>query len=144
MSDEPFVPMPPPDGLRSGGVSLWRGVAGSFELMPEQLVQLEEACRAKDRLDRLDALLSGDVDTWAHVDFDPDGRPVSLRIDAALAQANTTANLMKQLLAALRLPDEEGRRPQFRGARGSQAPSVPGGAPKGKSASERAASRWGA
>lgn len=42
MSDE-FTPTPPPDGLRSGGVSLWRGIAGSFELMPEQLVQLEEA-----------------------------------------------------------------------------------------------------
>ena len=135
MSDEPFVPMPPPDGLRSGGVSLWRGVAGSFELMPEQLVQLEEACRAKDRLDRLDALLSGDVDTWAHVDLDPDGRPVSLRIDAALAQANTTANLMKQLLAALRLPDEAtGKRPQFRGPRGAQKPSVP----KGVSSLDRA------
>ena len=144
MSDEPFTPKPPPDGLRAGGRALWVGIAGSFDLMPEQLVQLEEACRAKDRLDKLDALLAGDIDMWAQIDLDLDGRPVSLRIDAALAQANTTANLMKQLLAALRLPDEEGRRPQFRGARGAQAPSVPGGAAKSKSASERAASRWGA
>ena len=142
MSDEPFTPKPPPDGLRAGGRALWVGIAGSFDLMTEQLVQLEEACRAKDRLDKLDALLSGDVDTWAYIDTE--GVP-SLRIDAALAQANTTANLMKQLLAALRLPDEEGRRPQFRGARGAQAPSVPGGADqKGKSASDRAKSRWGA
>ena len=143
MSDEPFTPKPPPDGLRAGGRALWVGIAGSFDLMPEQLVQLEEACRAKDRLDKLDALLSGDVDTWAYIDTEGVS---SLRIDAALAQANTTANLMKQLLAALRLPDEEGRRPQFRGARGAQAPSVPGGAAeqKGKSASDRAKSRWGA
>ena len=144
MSDE-FTPAPAPDGLRAGGRALWCGIAGAFELMPEQLVQLEEACRAKDRLDKLDALLSGDVATWAEVDLDFNGEPVSLRIDAALAQANTTANLMKQLLAALRLPDEEGRRPQFRGARGAQAPSIPGGAEqKGKSASDRAKSRWGA
>ena len=61
------------------------------------------------------------------------------------AERNATANQMKQMLAALRLPDQDGRRPQYRGARGSQAPSVPGGAEKkGKSASERAASRWGA
>ena len=145
MSDDDFTPAAAPDALRAGGRVLWDGIAGSFELMPEQLVQLEEACRAKDRLDKLDRLLSGDVDTWAHIDLDMDGKPVSLRVDAALAQANTTANLMKQLLAALRLPDEEGRRPQFRGARGAQAPSVPGGAPaEPNSASDRAKKRWGA
>ena len=145
MSDEPFNPTPAPDGLRSGGRALWDGIAGSFELMPEQLVQLEEACRAKDRLDKLDKLLSGDISVWANVDLDFAGEPVSLRIDAALAQANATANLLKQLLAALRLPDEEGRRPQFRGARGAQAPSIPGGSQqKGKTASDRAKSRWGA
>ena len=143
MSDDDFTPAAAPDALRAGGRVLWDGIAGSFELMPEQLVQLEEACRAKDRLDKLDRLLSGDVDTWAHIDFD--GKPVSLRVDAALAQANTTANLMKQLLAALRLPDEEGRRPQFRGARGAQTPSVAGGAPAAaNSASDRAKKRWGA
>ena len=47
-----------------------------------------------------------------------------LKIDAALAQANATANLMKQLLAALRLPDEAtGKRPQVRAARGAYTPS---------------------
>ena len=145
MSDDDFTPAPAPDALRAGGRVLWDGIAGSFELMPEQLVQLEEACRAKDRLDKLDRLLSGDVDTWALIDLGFDGKPVSLRVDAALAQANTTANLMKQLLAALRLPDEEGRRPQFRGARGAQTPSVAGGAPAAaNSASDRAKKRWGA
>ena len=119
---------------------MWRAIADVHELDAAQVVQLTEACRAKDRLDKLDALLSGDVDTWAYIDTE--GVP-SLRIDAALAQANTTANLMKQLLAALRLPDEEGRRPQFRGARGAQAPSMPGGAEKPNSASTRAKQRWG-
>lgn len=143
MPTDEFTPTPAPVSLRDGGRALWDGIAGSFKLMPEQLVQLEEACRAKDRLDKLDALLSGDTAVWAEVEVDYDGKPVSLRIDSALAQANTTANLLKQLLAALRLPDEEGRRPQFRGARGAQAPTVPGGAAPA-TASARAQKRWGA
>lgn len=140
MSDN-FTPAPPPDTLRNGGRVLWQGVAGSFELLPEQLVQLEEACRAKDRLDQLDRVLSGDVDVWARLAVRDDGS-TELKIDAALTQANATANLMKQLLAALRLPDEEGRRPQYRGARGAQAPSVPGGQAV-STASDRAKQRWG-
>lgn len=140
---EDFTPAQPPGSLRSGGRSLWAGIAGSFELMPEQLVQLEEACRAKDRLDQLDLILGGEVDVWTRLVVRDDGG-CELKIDAALTQANATANLMKQLLAALRLPDEEGRRPQYRGARGAQAPSVPGGAPaKPDTASARAQQRWG-
>lgn len=118
-----------PTGLGAGGRSLWGAITGAHEdLDPMQLVQLTEACRAKDRLDKLDDLLRGDVDTWAEVYVNPEGEPVSLRIDATLQRANDTANLLKQLLAALRLPDSaSGRRPQRRGARGVQAPSVPGG-----------------
>lgn len=106
-----------------------------------QLVQLEEACRAKDRLDKLDALLRGDVDTWAKlvVDVNSDGQILELRLTQALTQANATANLMKQLLAALRLPDEAtGKRPQYRGPRGVQAPSVAGGKAGKVSSLERA------
>ena len=51
------------------------------------------------------------------------------RMDSAvLKDANTTANLLKQLIAALRLPDEvTGKKPQHRGPRGAHAPKVPGG-----------------
>lgn len=116
-----------PASLSAGGRSLWRAIVAEHDLDAVQLAQLTEACRAKDRLDRLDALLCGDVETWAEVYVNSDGEPVSLRVDAALSKANDTANLMKQLLAALRLPDAEGKRPQFRGTRGAQKPSVPGG-----------------
>ena len=86
-----------------------------------------EACRAKDRLDKLDAILRGDVESWCHVDL-PDAGDLTLVINSALREANTTANLMKQLLAALRLPDEAtGKKPQYRGPRGAQKPSIPGG-----------------
>ena len=155
MSDDAeFVPSPAPSGLRAGGRTLWDGIAGSFELLPEQLVQLEEACRAKDRLDEFDRIIAGKgvlelmrfrCREAFRDDEDDRHLSVEVRFDSVISQANATANQMKQMLAALRLPDQDGRRPQYRGARGSQAPSVPGGAEKkGKSASERAASRWGA
>lgn len=118
-----------PTGLDVGGRALWKSITDDHELDAAQLVQLTEACRAKDRLDKLDDLLRGDVDTWATLHLDPnsDGQVYELRITAALQRANDTANLLKQLLAALRLPDAAGKRPQRRGARGAQAPSVPGG-----------------
>lgn len=118
-----------PTTLRVGGAALWEAIDADHELDAMQLVQLEEACRAKDRLDELDRLLRGDVERWTDEVWLEGQQRYELKIDAALTQANATANLMKQLLAALRLPDEQtGKRPQRRGARGSQKPSVPGGA----------------
>jgi hypothetical protein len=99
-----------PQGLGPGGRLLWQSVTTAHDLEGPQLVQLEEACRAKDRCDRLAVLLNEEHDSKLQAD------------------ANTTANLMKQLIAALRLPDpDSGKRPQFRGPRGAQKPSVAGG-----------------
>ncbi len=99
-----------PRGLAAAGRKLWKDIASSHDLDAVQLVQLTEACRAKDRLDELDALLRGEG---------------VLVIDKALDKANATANLLKQLLAALRLPDTEtGVKPQRRGARGAYRPTA--------------------
>jgi hypothetical protein len=118
-----------PSTLGPGGQTLWKSIDDEHDLNATQYVQLEEACRAKDRLDRLDEILRGDVDTWARLVHDIRTEDYELKIDAALASANTTANLMKQLIAALRLPDEAtGKKPQRRGPRGAQKPTVPGGA----------------
>lgn len=117
-----------PAGLGSGGKALWKSITDDHDLDAVQAVQLEEACRAKDRLDRLDSLLRGDLDTWFSIQEFDGGRPAELVINSALTQANATANLMKQLLAALRLPDPQtGKKPQYRGPRGAQKPSKPGG-----------------
>lgn len=131
----------PPRGLGVGGRALWRSITGAHELDAAQVVQLTEACRAKDRLDKLDDVLRGDADTWMRLYVDPrsdDGTVLELRVTQALAQANSTANLLKQLLAALRLPDERGERPQFRGPRGSYAPKGSGKAPGKVSSLDRA------
>jgi hypothetical protein len=117
-----------PAGLRAGGKALWSAIADEHELEAPQLVQLEEACRAKDRLDQLDRVLRGDVESWSDAVYRESTDRYELKIDAALSKANETANLMKQLIAALRLPDAQtGKRPQYRGARGAQKPSTPGG-----------------
>lgn len=135
-----------PSGLGPGGRALWKGVTDSHELDPVQIVQLTEACRMKDRCDKLDDVLRGDADTWMQlvVDVRSDGQVYELRITNALGKANETANTMKQLIAALRLPDPaSGQRPQKRGPRGAQKPSQPGGAqtPGTVSSMERARQR---
>jgi hypothetical protein len=116
----------PPRELGAGGRALWRAILKDHpKLDATQKVQLLEACRAKDRLDKLDAVLRGDADTWMRLTHRAQTGDYELRIDAALSAANATANLMKQLIAALRLPDAQGKRPQYRGPRGAQKPSVP-------------------
>lgn len=99
----------------------------------------------KDRLDKLDELLRGDVSAWASIESSDGGRPSVLVINSALDKANTTANTMKQLLAAMRLADATGRRPQQRGPRGSYGAQVAGGKESAKVSSlERARARKGA
>lgn len=111
-----------PAGLSAGGRSLWKSVTDTHELDAVQEVTLLEACRSKDRLDKLDDVLRGDEETWMRLIKDDRTEYHELKIDSALASANTTANLLKQLLAALRLPDEAGKKPQQRGgARGAYA-----------------------
>lgn len=89
-----------PDGLSAGGRSLWCSLI-SGALTAPQLVQLEEACRAKDRLDKLDLILRGDVDTWAHLTHRLMTQDYELRIDDALSKANATAANLRQLLAVI-------------------------------------------
>lgn len=120
-----------PAGLSTGGRALWKAITGEHpDLDASQLVQLTEACRAKDRLDKLDATLRGEPDVWVKLypDLNSDGLVYELRVTNALVNANATANLMKQLLAAMRLPDAAGRRPQQRGgSRGAYGAQTPGG-----------------
>jgi hypothetical protein len=109
-----------PVGLGVGGRALWRAITDAHDLDVMQGITLLEACRAKDRLDKLDGLIRGEAATWATLTDEALPADFELRIEGAPALANATATLLKQLLASLRLPDPStGRRPQRRGgARG--------------------------
>lgn len=115
-----------PLGLDAGGRSLWKSVTELHEIDPIQEITLLEACRSKDRLDKLDEVLRGDAETWMTLTHRTQTEDYELVINQALSSANSTANLLKQLLASLRLPDEQsGKRPQQRGGgRGAYAPTA--------------------
>lgn len=116
--------MTKPVGLGDGGSRLWDDLTDAHDLDPAQLVQLEEACRLKDRLDQLDRILRGDGDVWVAITEDRQG-DLSLKVDGVLVEARQQATVFKQMLAALRLPDgATGKRPQRRGGgRGAYAKS---------------------
>ena len=115
-----------PVGLDEGGRKLWKSITDDHELDASQEVTLLEACRSKDRLDKLDEVLRGDGETWMKLTHRLQTEDYELKIDNALSHANSTANLLKQLLAALRLPDAtSGKKPQQRGGgRGAYAPTA--------------------
>src|SRR5512139_3725051 len=115
-----------PSGLGAKGRRLWREMHEVAEFNPAERVVLEEACRIADRLDRLDQVLAGDASGWMRLKASQDGTEVTVTLDNALSEARQQANVLKQLIASLRIPDEAtGRRPQQRGgSRGAYKPSA--------------------
>lgn len=118
-----------PEGLQTGGRALWDAITKAHDLDAVQTVNLTEACRLKDRLDEMDRIVQGkgvtELMRFRRVDLGGDDTAVvEVKFDDVIGKANATANQMKQMLAALRLPDAQtGARPQQRGgARGAYAP----------------------
>ncbi len=99
-----------PAGLGARGRRLWRDLSAVEGFDPAERVLLEEACRITDRLDALDRLVADSVDSERR-----------LRV---MGEARQQANVLKQIVAALRLPDEAtGKRPGVRPPRGAYKPS---------------------
>ena len=120
----------PPARLRARGKQFWADITEAHDLDASQLLQLEEVCRTADRLEALDRLLTGDASDWLEV-IESKGHEGQLEVvmDKALSEARQQQNILKQLIAAMRLPDEDtGKRPQRRAARGSYKPRSGGGA----------------
>lgn len=116
-----------PESLSAGGKRLWASLLAQdasleVETCPAREVALE-ACRAKDRCDALDEVCRSEP---AMLMTDK-GMPVA---HPAWVEARQQANILKQLVAALRLPDEAtGKRPQRHlGAAGVRKPNGTGSA----------------
>lgn len=107
-----------PPGLGTKGTKLWRELNKDHTFGPAELVLVEEACRMADRLDRLNALLVGDDDAWMRIrSLNDDGSIIAVVVNDALSEARQQANVLKQIIAALRIPDvATGAKPQHRGA----------------------------
>lgn len=75
---------------------------GGPELSPAERVLLEEACRLADRLDRLDAILRGDLDAWMRFRASDDGAEVTVVVDRVLSEARQQQLALRQVLAELR------------------------------------------
>jgi hypothetical protein len=90
-----------PKGLDKAGSALWRDVTGKYELRADEQRILEDACRERDLLARLEAGLAG-TDLIVK---GSQGQDVINPIVSELRQHRSTfASLMRQL----KLPDEGG------------------------------------
>jgi len=121
----------PPEGLGIKGKKLWRDLQKEHEFDPAQTLILEESCRIADRLDGLNEIINGKgVLRLLHMRMpglvDDEGTAtVNLTVDGVLSEARQQANVLKQLIVSLRLPEADtGKKPQQRGARGAYQPGA--------------------
>lgn len=90
-----------PAGLGPRGRKYWRKVNADYELTGSEVELLVEICRTLDRLDLLDAA----VRELGATTFGSAGQTV---VNPALTEARGQQALLHRLVAALRLPDEDG------------------------------------
>jgi hypothetical protein len=110
----------PPKGLESSGKRLWRGIAGSgqYELRPDELRLLEDACREADLIDALEAEAQGLPKLVK-------GSTGQLVINPLISEVRQHRSTLAALMVRLKLPDSQ---------------SV--AAPRSIQARSAAASRW--
>lgn len=84
------------DDFDDGGQRLFDSLSRPTDDGPTSAL-IVEACRAKDRLDRLHRIVRGDVDTWTRV-FSGEGEFV-LKLDTAVSEARQLSTVFRQQLA---------------------------------------------
>lgn len=93
---------PAPAGLGLHAEALWKRITKLYELRPDELRILEDACREADLIDRLEKELT-DADLVVH---GSQGQPVANPLVSEIRQHRTA---LRSMLAGLKLPDEDGR-----------------------------------
>lgn len=99
-----------PTKLGKSGRAMWADVTGTYQLRPDELRLLEDACREMDLVDRLVA----ELDKASLVVEGSMGQPVTNPLVQEIRQHR---QVIKSLLAAIKLPDESGEQ----GSRSAQA-----------------------
>lgn len=114
MADQPKQPRKPvrPADLRAAGRRLWAEVTADFDLGPDEIGALREACRTADELDDLRAALKGQPMTVPGSTGQPVANPL-------LAEVRRHRATLAQLLERLSLPagdEDQGMTPAQRRA----------------------------
>jgi hypothetical protein len=86
-----------PEGLKDGGLRLWRAVVKDYELSAAELETLRQCCRTVDVLARIDAVLAAE-------DMVAEGSMGQARAHPLLATASDHRRLLGELLRDLCLP----------------------------------------
>lgn len=87
------------DDFNAGGRALYSDLhRDSDDVATTDLIV--EACRSKDRLDRLHKVVSGDVDSWTRI-FNEDGGEYVLKLDTAVSEVRQLATTFRHLLTEI-------------------------------------------
>lgn len=106
------------------GRRLWEAYEGRVD-GDRGLVLLEEACRTADRLDRLDALLSGDVRAWLTLAEDKrDEGTLIVKVDGVLAEARQQQGILHRILTSLPMRESDDGDPADAWLAGLVSPAV--------------------
>ena len=90
----------PPARLSASARALWVGVTGRWELRPDEMRILEDACREATLVDKIEAALKA-------ADLVTDGSTGQARAHPLLSEVRQHRVAMTSLLARLALPDDE-------------------------------------
>ena len=91
-----------PASLRAGGLRLWEAIDGKYDLRPDELATLEDACRITDMIDALTAV-------WVEAGS-PSITVGSMKqevIHPIIGEIRTQRMARNSLFRQLRLPDEQ-------------------------------------
>lgn len=88
----------PLEEFGAGGRDLIRGLSTPQDDVSTRSL-IVEAARAKDRLDKLSLITSGDVDAWCRI-FTAEGEVV-LKLDTAVSEQRQLATVFRQILSEI-------------------------------------------